>query len=206
MNRTAGETSGSARPSARAPGPLHRRRRRSAISATSRCGRWRSLAGVDLILAEDTRHSRRLLDHYGIATPLSAYHEHNAERARPEIARPARAGRGAGADLRRRHAADLRPRLQARRRGGAGGARGASAARRLGAAGGAGRGGPADRPLPVRGLPAAEIRGAAGAAQRAGRRSRRRWCSTRRRRRLAASPRRSRGRTRGHGRRRSRAN
>ena len=42
------------------------------------------LAGVDLILAEDTRHSRRLIDHYGIATPLSAYHEHNAERARPE--------------------------------------------------------------------------------------------------------------------------
>jgi 16S rRNA (cytidine1402-2'-O)-methyltransferase len=45
------------------------------------------LAGVDLILAEDTRHSRRLLDHYGIATPLSPYHEHNAERARPEALR-----------------------------------------------------------------------------------------------------------------------
>jgi 16S rRNA (cytidine1402-2'-O)-methyltransferase len=42
------------------------------------------LAGVDLILAEDTRHSRRLVDHYAIATPLSAYHEHNAERVRPE--------------------------------------------------------------------------------------------------------------------------
>ena len=42
------------------------------------------LAGVDLILAEDTRYSRRLIDHYGIATSLSAYHEHNAERARPE--------------------------------------------------------------------------------------------------------------------------
>jgi 16S rRNA (cytidine1402-2'-O)-methyltransferase len=41
------------------------------------------LAGVDLILAEDTRYSRRLLDHYGIETPLRAYHEHNAERARP---------------------------------------------------------------------------------------------------------------------------
>ncbi len=43
-----------------------------------------TLAGVDLILAEDTRHSRRLVDHYGIATPMSAYHEHNAERVRPE--------------------------------------------------------------------------------------------------------------------------
>ena len=42
------------------------------------------LAGVDLILAEDTRHSRRLLDPYGITTSLGAYHEHNAERARPE--------------------------------------------------------------------------------------------------------------------------
>jgi 16S rRNA (cytidine1402-2'-O)-methyltransferase len=42
------------------------------------------LAGVDLILCEDTRHSRRLLDHYGISTPTHAYHEHNAERARPE--------------------------------------------------------------------------------------------------------------------------
>src|SRR3954469_17298918 len=50
------------------------------------------LAGVDLILAEDTRHSRRLLDHYGIATPVSAYHEHNAERARPALL--ARLGEG----------------------------------------------------------------------------------------------------------------
>ena len=44
-----------------------------------------TLAGVDLILAEDTRHSRHLLDHYGITVHLSAYHEHNAERVRPEI-------------------------------------------------------------------------------------------------------------------------
>jgi len=35
---------------------------------------------VDLIAAEDTRHSRRLLQHYGITTPTCAYHEHN-ERA-----------------------------------------------------------------------------------------------------------------------------
>jgi 16S rRNA (cytidine1402-2'-O)-methyltransferase len=44
-----------------------------------------TLAGVDLILAEDTRHSRRLTDHYAIRTPMSAYHEHNAEQARPQI-------------------------------------------------------------------------------------------------------------------------
>lgn len=35
------------------------------------------LKSVDLIAAEDTRHSRRLLDHYKISTPLIAYHEHN---------------------------------------------------------------------------------------------------------------------------------
>jgi 16S rRNA (cytidine1402-2'-O)-methyltransferase len=35
------------------------------------------LSSAALILAEDTRHSRRLLDHYGISTPVSSYHEHN---------------------------------------------------------------------------------------------------------------------------------
>ena len=39
------------------------------------------LRSVDLILAEDTRHSRRLLDHHGIATPMLSYHEHNEARA-----------------------------------------------------------------------------------------------------------------------------
>ncbi|MFN5745836.1 MAG: 16S rRNA (cytidine(1402)-2'-O)-methyltransferase [Methylococcaceae bacterium] len=34
----------------------------------------------DLICCEDTRHSRPLLDHYGIATPLMALHEHNEDR------------------------------------------------------------------------------------------------------------------------------
>jgi 16S rRNA (cytidine1402-2'-O)-methyltransferase len=41
------------------------------------------LAGADLILAEDTRISRILLARYGIETPLSPYHEHNAAEARP---------------------------------------------------------------------------------------------------------------------------
>lgn len=35
------------------------------------------LKTVDLIAAEDTRHSRVLLEHYGIKTPLFAVHEHN---------------------------------------------------------------------------------------------------------------------------------
>jgi 16S rRNA (cytidine1402-2'-O)-methyltransferase len=39
------------------------------------------LKNVDLIACEDTRHSRPLLDHYGIARPLTALHEHNEEQA-----------------------------------------------------------------------------------------------------------------------------
>lgn len=35
------------------------------------------LKQVDIIMAEDTRHSRKLLDHYGIHAPLLALHEHN---------------------------------------------------------------------------------------------------------------------------------
>src|SRR6202000_3442385 len=42
-----------------------------------------ALAGADLIACEDTRVSRKLLDRYGIATPLTPYHDHNAAKARP---------------------------------------------------------------------------------------------------------------------------
>ncbi len=35
------------------------------------------LAEVDLIAAEDTRHSAKLLQHFAIKTPAVAYHEHN---------------------------------------------------------------------------------------------------------------------------------
>ena len=44
-----------------------------------------TLAAADVIACEDTRITRRLLDHYGIATPLTPYHEHNAEAARPKL-------------------------------------------------------------------------------------------------------------------------
>lgn len=36
-----------------------------------------TLKNVDLIACEDTRQTRKLLDHYGIDRPLTAYHEHN---------------------------------------------------------------------------------------------------------------------------------
>ena len=43
------------------------------------------LAACDLIACEDTRVTHRLLDHYGIARPLTPYHDHNAETARPRL-------------------------------------------------------------------------------------------------------------------------
>jgi 16S rRNA (cytidine1402-2'-O)-methyltransferase len=43
------------------------------------------LAGVDVIACEDTRITRKLTEHYGIATPLTPYHEHNAAQARPKL-------------------------------------------------------------------------------------------------------------------------
>lgn len=44
-----------------------------------------TLAGADLIACEDTRVTRVLLSHYGISTPVVAYHEHNAEAAGAKI-------------------------------------------------------------------------------------------------------------------------
>ena len=42
-----------------------------------------TLRAVSVVLAEDTRHTRHLLDHYGITTPMEAYHEHNEARLTP---------------------------------------------------------------------------------------------------------------------------
>ena len=43
------------------------------------------LAAADVIACEDSRVTRKLLDHYGIRTPLTPYHEHNAAEARPKL-------------------------------------------------------------------------------------------------------------------------
>jgi len=50
------------------------------------------LAGVDCIAAEDTRHSQRLLDAWGIRTPMVPAHEHNEQAAAQAIV--ARLARG----------------------------------------------------------------------------------------------------------------
>src|SRR5580704_4473450 len=44
-----------------------------------------ALAAADLIACEDTRVTHKLLERYGIATPMTPYHEHNAAEARPKI-------------------------------------------------------------------------------------------------------------------------
>ena len=51
-----------------------------------------TLRGVSAILAEDTRHSRHLLERHGITTRLEAYHEHNEARATPGIIARLRGG------------------------------------------------------------------------------------------------------------------
>ena len=51
-----------------------------------------TLAAADVIACEDSRVTRKLTEHYGIATPLTPYHEHNAAEARPKLL--ARLGEG----------------------------------------------------------------------------------------------------------------
>ena len=43
------------------------------------------LRGVSVILAEDTRHSRTLLNRYEIRTPVASYHEHNEAKMTPGL-------------------------------------------------------------------------------------------------------------------------
>ena len=43
------------------------------------------LSLADHLCCEDTRHTQKLLGHYGISARTSAYHDHNAARERPKI-------------------------------------------------------------------------------------------------------------------------
>jgi len=52
----------------------------------------RALADAKLIACEDTRVSGVLLSRFGIATPTTPYHEHNAERVRPALLKTLREG------------------------------------------------------------------------------------------------------------------
>ena len=50
------------------------------------------LRTADVIAAEDTRHTRGLLAHYDIHTPMTSYHEHNKEEKGAELITRMRAG------------------------------------------------------------------------------------------------------------------
>ena len=52
----------------------------------------RILKEVDLIACEDTRHTRGLLDHYGIDRPTISYHEHNESGRTPDLIERLKAG------------------------------------------------------------------------------------------------------------------
>lgn len=51
-----------------------------------------TLRTADVIAAEDTRHTRGLLAHYDIHTPMTSYHEHNKEEKGTELIERLRAG------------------------------------------------------------------------------------------------------------------
>ncbi|HEX7086032.1 MAG TPA: 16S rRNA (cytidine(1402)-2'-O)-methyltransferase [Vicinamibacterales bacterium] len=53
----------------------------------------RVLREVDLIAAEDTRRTAKLLTHYGIATPTVSLHAHNERRRVPQLLEEVAAGR-----------------------------------------------------------------------------------------------------------------
>ena len=51
-----------------------------------------TLRAADVIAAEDTRHTRGLLAHYDIHTPMTSYHEHNKEEKGAELIERLRTG------------------------------------------------------------------------------------------------------------------
>lgn len=53
------------------------------------------LRGVSFILAEDTRQTRILLDHFEVGTPTVPYHEHNEARSVPRVLARLRSGESA---------------------------------------------------------------------------------------------------------------
>ncbi|MDR2649166.1 MAG: 16S rRNA (cytidine(1402)-2'-O)-methyltransferase [Clostridiales bacterium] len=53
----------------------------------------RILREADCVAAEDTRHTLKLMNHYGIKTPLTSYHEHNKREKGPDLLRQLNQGR-----------------------------------------------------------------------------------------------------------------
>ena len=53
----------------------------------------RVLGEVDVIACEDTRHTKKLLNHYSISTRTISYHEHNERERAAELLEQLQAGR-----------------------------------------------------------------------------------------------------------------
>lgn len=53
----------------------------------------RILREADLIAAEDTRHTRKLLTHFEISNPLTSYHEHNKRSKGPQLLEQVKEGK-----------------------------------------------------------------------------------------------------------------
>ncbi|QSX07559.1 16S rRNA (cytidine(1402)-2'-O)-methyltransferase [Alkalibacter rhizosphaerae] len=56
----------------------------------------RTLKEVSLIAAEDTRHTRKLLQHYEITTPMVSYHQHNEKLRSEELVKALTEGKSIG--------------------------------------------------------------------------------------------------------------
>ena len=57
------------------------------------CRALRVLQLADLILAEDTRRSSKLLSYFGIKTPMISFHLHNEQTREAEVVQKLRAGK-----------------------------------------------------------------------------------------------------------------
>jgi 16S rRNA (cytidine1402-2'-O)-methyltransferase len=51
-----------------------------------------ALRDADVVACEDTRHTRKLLDRYGVTAPLVSYHEHNERERAAELVKRMRSG------------------------------------------------------------------------------------------------------------------
>ena len=124
----------------------------------------RVLREADLIACEDTRHTARLLRHYGIATPRESHHEHNEASHTRRLARSPAGRQEHRPGIRRGHSPAFRPGLFPGASMPAGGIHGGARPGTVCRCGGTDRLRTADGELLFRGIPAAEK----GAAQKEG--------------------------------------
>src|SRR5688572_31137984 len=78
--------------SARAPGTLHVVATPIGNLGDLSARALETLKTVDAICAEDTRHTRQLLAHFGLERPLIALHEHNEDAQAAQLVSRLRAG------------------------------------------------------------------------------------------------------------------